>query len=300
MTYDVARIFLANDIAESIFPDNSFIYKSIDDAAFIKGKKVDLGQAGTIPTVVKNRTTYPLPVAKRVDTIITYDIDEYSTDAAQISWTEALVAPYGKSQSIIRDHNGVLETASAEGVLFKWAPTSAGNIVRTTGSLRPASAPAATGTRKAMTRQDIINMKLKMDKDNIPQKGRVLMVGADMFADLLADTNLLNMYLMGQALQATAELNKLFNFEIYERSQACRYTTGLAPRDYGVAGAATDHSGALAWHPNFVRKAFNGVKVFLNPDQAAYQGDILSALTLVGASKRYTNGLGVYAIVEEA
>jgi hypothetical protein len=300
MTHDVARIFLANDIAETIFPDNSFIRRAINDDAFIKGKKIDLGQGGAIPTVVVNRTTYPLPVSKRADTLLSYDIDEYSTDATHISWTEKLVAPYGKTQSVTRDHVGVLETSTAEGVLFKWSPSGAARVVRTTGVARPASATGATGNRKTTVRQDLINIKARMDRDDIPKMGRVLMLNSDMFNDLLADTNLLNMFLMGQALQATAELSRLFGFEILDRSQAIRYSAALAPKNYGVAGAATDCAGALAWHPNFVRSAISGVQVFMNSDQAAYQGDILSALALVGASPRYTNGKGVYALVEDA
>jgi hypothetical protein len=299
MTYDIARIFLANDIAEAIFPDNSFIRLAIDDSAFIYGKKVQLPQSGAIPNVVVNRTTFPLPVARRTDTLTEYDIDEYSTDAALVNWTEKMVATYGKTQSVTRDHIGILETATSEGVLFKWAPTAIGRIVRTTGASRPASIIGATGTRKTTVRADIVNLRLKMDRDNIPQQGRKLMLNADMFNDLLLDTNLLNMFLMGQALQATAELNRLLGFEIMMRSQAIRYSTALAPKNWGVAAAATDNAGALAWHSNYVRSAISGVKPFLNNDQAAYQGDLFSALALVGAAQRYANGLGVYALVED-
>jgi hypothetical protein len=299
MTHDVARIILASDIAESIFPDNSIIRMAINDDAFIYGKKVQLPQAGGVPTVTKNRTTYPLPVAKRADTLKDYDIDEYSTDASHIGWTEKMVATYGKTDSVIRDHKGVLETSTTEGVLFNWAPTGAGKIIRTTGGNRAASATTATGNRKKLTREDIIAIRVRMNKDNIPTAGRKLALNAEMFGDLLEDTNLLNLYLMGQALQATAELQRLFGFDIVERSTVLRYAAGLTARDWNVAGAATDHSGALAWHPSFVRSAISGVKVFLNPDQAAYQGDIMSALALVGASQRYATGLGVYAIVED-
>ena len=80
MTQDVARIFLANDIAENIFPENSFIRRAIDDSQFIFGKKVQLPQSGGVPNVVKNRTVYPIPLTKRADTLTEYDIDEYSTD----------------------------------------------------------------------------------------------------------------------------------------------------------------------------------------------------------------------------
>jgi hypothetical protein len=298
MTHDVARIILASDIAESIFPDNSIIRMAINDDAFIYGKKVQLPQAGGVPTVTKNRTTYPLPVAKRVDTLKEYDIDEYSTDASHIGWTEKMVAPYGKTDSLVRDHKGILETSTTEGVLFNWAP-AASKVIRTTGAARVASAASATGTRKKLTRQDIINIRVRMQKDNVPAQGRKLALNAEMFGDLLEDTNLLNLFLMGQALQATAELQRLLGFDIVERSTILRYSSALNPRDWNTAGAATDHSGALAWHPNFVRSAITGVKVFLNPDQAAYQGDIMSALALVGASQRYANGLGVYAIVED-
>lgn len=298
MTHDVARIIMASDIAEAIFPDNSLIRMAISDDAFIYGKKVQLPQAGAVPTVTKNRTAYPLAVEKRVDTLKEYDIDEYSTSVSHIGWTEKMVATYGKTDSVIRDHKGILETGTTEGVLFNWAPV-AGKIVRTTGEGRAASATTATGNRKRLTREDIIAIRVRMNKDNVPVQGRKLALNAEMFGDLLQDTNLLNLYLMGQALQATAELQRLFGFDIVERSTVLRYSAALAARDWNIAGAATDHSGALAWHPNFVRSAISGVKVFLNPDQAAYQGDIMSALALVGASQRYATGLGVYAIVED-
>ncbi len=299
MTHDVAKIFLANDIAEAIFPDNSLIRLAIDDSQFIYGKKVQLPQSGALPTVTKNQTTYPLTVAKRVDTLIEYDIDEYSTNLTPISWTEKMVAPYDKGGSVTRDHIGILQTAVCEGVIHNWSPIATGNIVRTTGDARAASAPSATGNRKKATRQDIINLRLKMDKDNIPTEGRNLALGAEMFHDLLSDTNLLNLFLMGEALQATARLQMVLGFNIIQRSVVSRYTAALTRKDYNVAGATTDHSGALAWHPNFVRVAINGVKPFMNPDQAAYQADLFSALALAGSAKRYSNGLGCYALVED-
>ena len=300
MTPQVAAIILANDIAEAIFPDNSFIRKAINDDAFIMGKKVQLPQSGALPNVTKNRTAYPITVAQRGDTLVEYDIDEYSTDATHLQYTEGLVAPYNKASSIIRDHTEQLNTRLTESVAFNWSPTAAGNIVRTSGIDRPAIAPGATGTRKKIKREDIIGLRRLMDKADIPQQGRCLLVNAEMFNDLLEDTNLLTMFLMGQALQATAELSKLFGFEVNMRSSALRYSTALAPKDFGAANVATDNAGCLAWHPSFVRSAVGGVKAFITPEQAVYQGDLFSALALVGSKWRYTDGRGVYALVETA
>lgn len=303
MTVREARIILAADIARNIFPQNSFIRRAINDDAFIVGSNVKLPQSGAIPASKRNRSTYPVPVVLRQDTVIEYNIDEYSTDASHIKYTDKLAATYDMSGNTTSDHAMVLMTKQAEGVAYNWAPSAAGNIVRTTGADRAAIAKNATGTRKTIQGVNILALKRKMDNADIPEEGRILLLPSDMLNDLLAENDLLGSWELGQRLKALGALQQLYNFEIMMRSSALRYTTGLVRVDTAADTptlAATDHAGALAWHPQFVRSAVAGVKTFIDLDNPVYQGDLFSAISYLGASVRYEDRRGVYGIVEQA
>ncbi len=303
MTVREARIILAADIARNIFPNNSFMRRAINDDAFIVGSSVKLPQSGAIPTAKRNRSTYPVSVVTRQDTVTSYDIDEYSTDASHIKYSDKIAATYDMSGNTTGDHSNVLMTKQAEGVAYNWSPTASTNIIRTTGAARVAIAKSATGNRKMIEGKNVLALKRKMDNDEIPEDGRILLLNSEMLNDLLAENDLLGTWELGQRLKALGALQQLYNFEIMMRSSVLRYTSSLGRVDLSADAptlAATDHAGSLAWHPSFVRSAIAGVKTFIKLDDPVYQGDLFSAISYVGASVRYENRRGVYAIVEDS
>lgn len=290
------------DIAANIFPTNSFIVRSKDDSMYVENKKVHLPQSGTQPTVVKGRTTFPATASKRTDITLEYNVDAYSTDPMHLEETDEIEVSYDKRQSIISDHTDVLNTTIADWMLVNWAPTVASRIFRTSGDARPAGAPSATGNRKKVTLQDFLDAKRKLDKDDVPSEGRVVVIPADMYNDLLALDAIISADKLGNAALPSGVVGRIFGFDIYIRSRVLVFNNAATPvvKDPEVAGAATDNEAALFYHPNFVRRALGAVKLFSKEDDPQYYGDVFSAMVRAGGSKARIDSKGVVLLVESA
>lgn len=290
------------DIAANIYPTNTFIVRSKDDTMYVDNKTVHLPQSGTQPTVEKNRSTFPGTASQRTDITLDYNIDAYSTDPMHLLDTDEIEVSYDKRQSIISDHTDALNTTIADWMLVNWAPTVGSRIFRTSGDARPAGAPSATGDRKKVTLDDFLQAKRKLDKDDVPSEGRVVVMPADMYNDLLALDAIISADKLGNAALPSGVVGRIFGFDIYIRSRVLVFNNAATPvvKNPGVAGAATDNEAALFYHPNFVRRALGAVKLFADEDNPLYYGDIFSAEVRAGGTKARTDSKGVVALVESA
>ncbi|MDJ0363578.1 phage capsid protein [Hymenobacter sp. H14-R3] len=292
------------DIAENVFPDNTFLSQCRDDSEFLSGKTVHLPQAGTTPNTEKNRQTLPATAQKRTDTIVDYDVDELTTDPVVLQMTEAIEASYPKRQSILHDHVEKLATDAADIASYVWTPSLAKNIVPTTGDARPANKEFQTGNRKAMTKKDILTAQRLLNNQNVPQVGRCCLIDSDMLMDLLLIPEFTQAYAIGQnSTVMDGTIARLFGFKFYVRSETTLFTGAGAKKSPDVAKAVTDNVSALFWHPSFVRFAKGsttngGIQVFEDAANPLYYGDVFSALLRVGGTTAYANQRGVVAVYE--
>lgn len=300
----IQRQIWAADIAENIFPDNSFMAMSRSDDAFVNeaGNKVHLPQAGTAPNVERNRATFPATVTERTDTVVDYDLDSFTTDPSRVRDLEEMEVSYNKRQSILFNHNEQIQTQVAAWMSYYWASHDAAQIVRTTGADRAAMAAGATGNRKAITLEDILNVKRLMDKQDIPATGRVALLPSEMYNDLLAIDKVANRNYLGKPLLADGALASIYGIDLYLRSDTVQYTNAATPalRAPGATALATANAGAIFWHSNFVRRAKGAIKIFAKEDDPEHYGSIFSAEVRAGGSKAYTNGRGIVTLVEAA
>ncbi len=296
----------ARDIAEAIFPANSFMAKSLSDDMFVDNKTVHLPQSGALPTVERNRVVFPAVPAQRTDTTSTYDLDEFTSTPSLIRDIEEIETSYDKRSSVLRDHIESINRDCANWLAYHWGADVAAAILRTTGGNRATQVTGATGNRKKLTITDIINAKAKMDDMDLPEEGRVVLLPSFMYNDLVQDNwaTLLSMDLSGEAKIANGNVMRLLGFEIHKRGvkNLLQYTNAATPvkRTPDAAALVTANAAALFWHPNFVRRAKGEIKVFADYDKPEYYGSTFSALARLGGRKRYTDGTGVVAIVEDA
>lgn len=297
------------DIAENLFRDNTLLTRSLNDNAYLQGKVVHLPQSGAKPNVEVNRTTLPAVSAKRTDTEVTYNIDEYTTDPVTIQDTEEIETSYEKRQSVLSDQIMTLEERIMDQMLFNWGPSAAsGSIVRTSGADRGGFKTGQTGTRKAVAKDDIIEIRRLMDRMDIPQSNRCLCVDADMYSDILKIEDFVRAdQFGGNGNIQSGVVGRLYGFDVYTRSLVNTYDNAANPakKAVGAAAAATDNASCLAWHSGFVRMAMGstnngGIKVFENPNDALYYGTVISAMVRAGGRPRYTDLKGVVALVEAA
>lgn len=297
----------AKDIEENIYPESSFFLQSRDDSEFLEGNKIHLPQSGTAPNVEKNRSVLPAVAAKREDSDIDYSIHEFTTDPVILQRTEEIEASYNKRQSLMFDHFQTLTQEIADMFLTEWAPSLAANFARTTGGSRAAYKSGQTGNRKAVAKNDLIELNRLMNRMDIPQEGRILLIDSDLMADVLKIEEFVSLEKIGNAALVKGSVGRLLNFNVMVRSAVLRYDNTGTPvvRAQGSSVAAADNLAALAWHPQFLRRCLgttgnNGIEVFEKNKDPQFYGDVFSALVRAGASKARNDQKGVLSLIEAA
>ena len=288
-----------NSIVEELFADNSFMSKAFNANDYVnQGKIVHIPQAGAASKVVKNRTELPAEVKKRTDSDLTYTLGEFTTDPIYIPHAETVELSYDKRNSVLAQDKLALFDAVAKDFIFSWSPSNS-HTIATTGAAHDGLPHAtATGTRKALTRQDIANLMFRFNRDNVPQEGRYLLLDAAMYSELLNDLTAAE----AQAFHAVADvkngiLGKFESFNIMMRSEAGLYTSS-GPKQWSASAAAGDLGAALAWHEQSVVRALGEVKAFEHEGDPTYYGDIYSFLIRCGGRIRRSDNKGVWAIVQ--
>lgn len=298
----ITKEIWTNDIAEAIFPDNSFAARAIDESAFVDNAgMVHSPETGTIPTVVVGRTTLPATgMVQRTDVTVTYELDWHSTDPTVLTNAEELEVSYDKRTSIMYGHRmGIAESANKY-LLWRWAskiPST--SFVRTSGVDRPAFLSGATGNRKKITLADFLAVKRIFDNQNIPQDGRVVVLPSEMYNDLLEDEKTVSTLFTGTANLTTGMVGQLYGFTIYCRSTTVAYSNAATPvlRSPTDTALTTANAAAIFWHDKFVKKAIGTINIHYTPNAAAY-GNIVSVDAKAGGTARYQNGRGLVALIE--
>ena len=286
-----------NDIVEGLFADNTFLSKAYSADQYVNNKTVHIPNAGLPSGVQKNRKKYPANVDVREDFDITFSIDEFTTNPIRIPHADTVQLSYDKRNSIISSDKEALHEAIALSILNSWAPTKAGQIVKTTGGEVDAYTSKATGKRKAITKQDIAKVFTLFNIQNIPASNRYLLLDAMMYTQLLESmTDREATAFHGLADVAHGIVGQLYGFNVMMRSEALIYD-GNTPIEKGAK--ATDFAGALAWHSDAVARALGEVVMFGEESSPTYYGDIYSFLVRVGGAPKRHDGKGVIAIVQD-
>jgi hypothetical protein len=236
---------------------------------------------------------------------VLYTIDTYYSSPRHVEQIEKYELSYDKRQSVMGEDMRNLVESAMEGLLFRWAPATA-NCLRTLGSATPATVSGATGNRKAFTKQSFADIKVRMDRANIPSAGRVCLLTADHFNSFLGSLSDSERTDVGRVANlATGVVGQYLGITIYMRSTVLRYRTVSTvltaideqASDFAASTKTGDFAGSLFWHRDQVERAVGEVDIFDNPRQAEYYGDIYSMLLRMGG--RIRRETGVWAVVED-
>lgn len=294
-------VAFAKDIQENLYPDNAFYKQSKDDSIWVSNNEVRLPQAGAAPTVEINRNVLPAQIKQRVDDAESYFLQEFTTDPILIQDTEEMQLSYAKRASVLGDHVNQLNTTIADNFAQIWLPTLGANMVRTTGAAVAATAPGATGNRKAITDADWIAAVTLMDRMDIPAEDRYACIPASLYAQLLAIDKFVNYQTRGLVdLVGKGFIGELYGIKLYKRSRLALYDNSGTPvkKALGAATATTDNEAVLIWHKEKVRRAEGMVKVYSDLDKPEYYGSVFSAKVNSGGRIARTDQKGVVAIIQ--
>jgi hypothetical protein len=297
----IQREIWMNHIVEGLFADNSFLSKAYNADQFVNiGRTVHIPNAGSPSGVVKNRTELPATITTRTDTDLTFDLDTFTTNPIRIDHADQVELSYNKIESILKQDKTQLQEVVAESFLYNWSPLLADSLT-TTGESVAAHAGSGTGTRKAFTKQDVLAAMTKLNKDNVPQAGRYLLLDAVMYSQLLESLTANEALAFHAAANVAAgTVGRLFGFDVITRSRALLYTGAGVKKEWTTAGVVTDNAGALAWHVNSVCRALGEVNAYDNIKDPTYYGDIYSFLVRAGGRIIRADKKGVLAIIQDS
>lgn len=291
-------------IVPELFPDNSFMSRSINDDEYVKGNSVDIQNSGTIPDVLVDNASFPLTVSQRTDTAHQYLLENLNTEVTQITTREQLIEIGGtnKMNSISSQQARAINTKAADRCLVNWlSGLAAGQKVETTGALRATLAPGATGQRKAITEDDILSSLEQLYVDDVMPEGEnaVMVVDPKFRTDLMKIDAFTRYDAIGTGMKINdGRFGSIYNVDVYLRSRVAYVDASFNVKAEGAAGAATDASTAILYHPDYVRKAVGAFKVYLNPDRAEYSGSLLATELRFGSVRARNDGKGVVQIYE--
>ncbi len=323
-------------IQEQTFPNNTFITRGTDHSQYVKylqgnGKEsgaavVHIPNAGAITTVTKNRASFPATASNRTDVDLTYNIDEYSVAPFYLEYSDAETVAYDKASSLLYAMTNTLKQTIGNNTAYKWSPTAVTDangvtrILRTTGAATGPLASGATGTRLALTINDIARAKNVLDQDFALDSMRTLVIPSAMWNTDILSTSTVQKFL---ELGSTAGLRegtidpqtiegyvgKVFGFDVYTRPSVTVWSattsagTSISLTLIGDNGTPTtsgtsDDLGCIFFQQLGVSNAVGEVVIFWNPERAEYYGSLMSCLVRHGAAKTRTDGKLVGGIVQ--
>ena len=298
-----------NHIEEELFKDNAFLRFSHDaDGNVINSKAVHIPQSGGSGTVVKNRTTLPATIRKRTDTDVIYLLDEFTTDPVLIPNADTHELSYDKRNSVLGEDRDKLVETIADETIYNWlhSPASlgysasalpAGSILATTGSAVAATAPAATGNRKAATLGDLQRVKTFLKNQKRWHEGKMYgMLTPTMEAELFpADSVITATYMQSvtEAERREGVMYKVQGFKLMTRSTVTRVQIDGTIIPVDAVGTTTDDEASIFWYKDAVEFAFGGVEAFEQLKDPTMYGDVYSFLARTGARARRSNYEGI-------
>ncbi len=266
-----------NDIRENFYPNDSFLADGADLNAFIENDKINLAEAGVDPTVVRNRSSYPIPAATRTDNPLEMALDDYSTNSTIIRDAETVELVYDKRASVIRGHQRSLRKSIGNYGLWAISAdenTPATPVIKTTGD------DDGTG-RKLLTEADLALLSEKFDDQNYDEEGRVLVLPPSMFWKfIMSSQTLQNQYAFNSSRGVVGgEFVQFYGWTIRKRTDNPIYTLSTLEKNaFGSSYTAATHGYAATAYIKDVSfgAGLGTTKMFAklaDPDQ---QGDVIN------------------------
>lgn len=297
----------AKTAQELLWNNNEFYQFAMDATEYIVSgtKTVHIPNIAGVPTVTKDRSSFPASYVQETDTEITFDMGTYDIAPRFLNITGDQELSYDKRSMIMNKSIEAIKAAVAKDTIYNWSYNlPSASKVASTGSSRTASLSFATGNRKAYTYADIVKLIQVLDTQNVPQTGRKMLVSAAGLADIRGF--LVSYYsdpIVTSAISKGA-IGTLLGCDVYVRASFENYFNATGSTlEVSQSTGTTMSDYILVWHPDMVAKAFGtvdggGVKVVINENDPGYFGASWSLWARGGSSRLRYDKYGVALLYE--
>lgn len=307
---EVNKIAYAKELAAYLAPNNAFykFSKLVNEAADAESYLIPQLSK---PASVHRGAPESLPAKIKIanDGKLTAPMLQFWADPIAISGESEVVTNYSKRQAHQMQQAAQIETGIADYAFYQWAPTASGLIVPTTGAARAISATGLTGTRKAVTKDDLIKVQGLIRKSNIFNlPGQIYaVVTDDVYSDLLAIDSFVDYQKLGVAEKLSKGIiGKILGIEIMSRTNELGHAGALMKADgtekyFEATTAATDRPISLFWHEAYVSRGEGAPMANVTANAPGYLGaTIIEAWKRFGANVCREDYKGTVSLVEAA
>lgn len=214
------QIFAAIILA-MFYPDGSWLNELTSMDHMVEYDKINLGEVGADPNVIKDNSTWPLTPTTRTDTGIEIPLATFDTEPTHVTHVEELETSYDKCQSVVAQHANALRTQASLSAAYNIAPSSNATntpVLATTGADRGDG-------NNALTYKDILTLRTKFNKANLPQLGRVIVLCPEHEEDLLNED--------AARYNQIMTTGTIAGFKVYTFTGNPTYSTSGSKKPYG-------------------------------------------------------------------
>ena len=303
----------SSELQKQLFPDNEFYKKSRTETGIgASVESVDIPVAGNVGAAKSGEPeTLPLQIKAREDSVKNYIVEQIYTDPYIVTNEESIVLNYNKLTDIASSLAMSVNTRAADIAAVNWGATLATNIAQTTGTGRATNVTGTTGNRKAIIKNDMLNVRRVFNRMQLPNRGRGSIYGLltpDMVDDLMKIPEFVDADKTGELSKLLAgEIGFIAGINLMMRtsdngSAGVMYSEAATPvkRTIDEALAATDNAAAIFWHTSMVRHAEGHAKSIINRNVAGYNGaTIIENVVRFGATFDRPDQKGIFTLVED-
>ena len=226
-----------------------------DASSVVENDVIHLVDVGVDPDVLVNNTTYPIEIQELEDGDKAISLDKFQTKVTPITDDELYALSYDKMARVKESHgNAINDTKFAKAAHSICA--SGIPVVKTSGDV-----DEATG-RKKLTIADLIALKAKLDKKNVPATGRRLVLCPDHVNDLLGvSESFTRQYNLDPV---NGRVGRLFGFDIYEYADTPVYSAEGTKQSLGTAEGSGKFHCSFAFWTGRIFKATGSTKMYFS------------------------------------
>ena len=326
------------EINPFLYADNSFIKKSVNDAAFAaSGEQKLLNDSANGPTVTKGRF-FPKSLAHGDDSPVQtvrvrknasnpWVIEYFHTEPDALTRELTVEVPYDARGELLRAHADIINQSIANFTAVEWAQGVVGaayTVDTTTGdnffqfttgaTTRVNPVVGSAGTVKVITKADMQNVKQALQKQQVVAMGTMYFLPTvEQYNDLLNIEDFVNFEKTGRESRLIkGEVGILYGITILEPRQRDDWNanvvysyTALAVNDTDLtkiedtaASGASMVSAGMAWVESQVLRAEGSALVFPWMNSPLYLADVYAVENRYGATKKRGDSKGVVMLVE--